>query len=397
MSYLVPRLLAATCIAITMPLFSSAAEQKPLRVLADEQFEFARQQYTALLAEMEGNSTQQPRTVEKGRLKAVPPRDWTSGFFPGALWLVYEHTKDARIKAAAENFTARQESIKNFTDHHDVGFMLYCSYGEGNRLHPSQAYRDVLVQGARSLSKRYSAKVGLIKSWNSSADWKYPVIIDNMMNLELLMYAYEQTKEESFREIAVSHANKTLANHFRPDGSSFHLLDYNPESGEVVKRQTVQGYADASAWARGQAWGFYGFTKMHALTKDPAYLEQARKIAAFIMSHPRLPADGIPYWDFDAKNIPDAVRDASAGAIMCSAFYQLADLTTGEESAKYRAMGERQLRSLCTASFRAGLNENGNFLLMHCVGHMGRNVEVDVPLIYADYYFLEALRLATKQ
>ncbi len=396
MSYLAPRILATACLLLAAPLLGSSAEEKPLRTLADEQFEFARQQYAGLVARMDGDKTREPRTIENGKFTAVPPRDWTSGFFPGCLWLIFEHTKDVTLKTAAEEFTGRLESIKDFKEHHDVGFMLYCSYGQGFRLTRNPAYRDVLVQGARSLSTRFDPKVGLIKSWNSNRDWKYPVIIDNMMNLELLMFASEQTGETSFRDIATSHANKTLANHFRPDASSFHLVSYDPETGLPEKKQTVQGYANESAWARGQAWGFYGFTKMYALSKDPAYLAQATKIADFIMKHPRLPMDGIPYWDFDAPRIPDAVRDVSAGAIMCSAFLQLADLTTGEASARYRAMGERQLRTLCTAEFRAGLNENGNFLLMHAVGNMPKKSEVDVPLNYADYYFLEALRLVSR-
>jgi unsaturated chondroitin disaccharide hydrolase len=388
-------LTAGACLAQVAQ--AAGQQEKSLTQIADEQFAFAAQQYKGLLRQMEGDKTRQPRTIEKGRLKAVGPRDWVSGFFPGSLWLIYEHTGSAEYKAAAEDFTARQESIKDFTGHHDVGFMLYCSYGQGYRLTGKPEYKDVLVQGARSLSKRYSPTVGLIRSWDGGP-WKYPVIIDNMMNLELLIFAQRQTSEQSFGDIAFSHADKTLANHFRPDGSSFHLLDYDPATGAVTKKQTVQGHADGSAWARGQAWGLYGFTRMAALTKKPEYLDQAQKIADFIVAHPRLPADGVPYWDYDVPNIPDAIRDASAGAITCSALFELAELTGGERGARYKALAEKQLRTLSTAAFRAGLDENGNFLLMHSVGHMSAKVEIDVPLVYADYYYLEALsRYATKK
>lgn len=368
----------------------ASADEKPLPVLAREQFTFAAQQYAGLLERLKDQKVEQPKTLENGRFRTVPARDWTSGFFPGSLWLIYEQTQDPVIRAAAENFTARLEPLRKFTGHHDIGFMINCSYGHGYRLTGNPAYREMMIQGARNLSTRFNAKTGVIRSWDFGK-WRYPVIVDNMMNLELLLWAHEQTKEASFRDIALSHANKTLENHFRPDGSSVHLVEYDQETGAVLKRQTVQGYADESSWARGQGWGLYGFTTMAAMTKDPAYLAQAEKIADFVTRHPRLPADGIPYWDFDAPRIPDALRDASAGAIICSALLQLSELVPAEAGARYRAVAERQLRTLCTAAFRAGLGENGHFLLMHSVGHIPEKREIDVPLNYADYYFLEAL------
>jgi unsaturated chondroitin disaccharide hydrolase len=390
-----PRLLP---LLLGLSLFAPCARaaEKPLAALVDEQFAFAARQYAGLIDRMAAEGPdRQPRTHLNGKLRATNIEDWTSGFFPGSLWLIYEHTKDARIKDAAEKYTARQEPIKNFTKHHDVGFMLFDSYGQGQRIEPRAAYRDVLIQGARSLATRYSPATGVIRSWDSPP-WKFPVIIDNMMNLELLWYAADQAGDESLRAIAISHANKTLANHFRADGSSFHLVDYDPATGAVIKRQTVQGYADDSAWARGQAWALYGFTSMHRLAKDPAYLAQACKIADLIATHPNLPADGIPYWDYNAPRIPDALRDVAAGAITCSALFELATLTGGERAARYRALAERQLRTLSTAAFRAGEGENGHFLLMHGVGHLPVKSEVDVPLVYADYYFLEALGRAVR-
>ncbi|WP_438481770.1 glycoside hydrolase family 88 protein [Oleiharenicola lentus] len=373
--------------------FLSAAE-KPLATLVDEQFAFAAKQYTGLIARMSDDPALQPRNFVNGKVTMSNLEWWTSGFFPGALWLVFEHTRDPQMKVAAEKFTARMEPIKNFYGHHDVGFMMYCSYGQGQRLAPNAAYRDILIQSARSLSKRYLPGAGVIKSWDDQAKWPNPVIIDNMMNLELLWYAADQTGEKTFREIAFRHADQTLAHHFRADHSSFHVVDYDPATGRALRKETHQGFADSSAWARGQAWGLYGFTDMYYLSKEPRYLEQACKIADFIANHPRLPADGIPYWDFDATNIPDALRDASAGAIISSALFRLSSLVTGERAQRYRALAEKQLRALSSHAYRAGLDENGNFLLMHSVGNMPIKSEIDVPIVYADYYFLEALARA---
>jgi uncharacterized protein YyaL (SSP411 family) len=361
-----------------------------MATLAQEQFAFAAKQYAGMLKRMEGDETRQPRTFEKGEFKAVKPEDWTTGFFPGSLWLIYEQTGETEMMKAAENFTKRLESIQHFTRHHDVGFMLGCSYGEGLRITGNPAYRDVLVQGARSLATRYKTPPGLIKSWENK-EWKYPVIVDNMMNLELLWFAAQQSGESRLKDIAISHSDKTHENHFRPDSSSFHLLDYDPATGDVIKRQTVQGLADDSAWGRGQAWGLSGFVTMARLSGEKRYLERARSIANFILNHPNLPADGVPYWDFNDPKIPNTLRDASAGAIMAMAFQDLAELVPADEAARYRAMAEKQVRTLASPAFRASLNENGNFILMHSVGHRPRNSEVDVPINYADYYFLKAL------
>ena len=364
--------------------------EQPLAELAREQFTFAAQQYAGLLKQMAGNATQQPRTLVDGKLKAVGPRDWTSGFFPGSLWLIYEQTKDPAHLAAAKDFTARLESIQHFTGHHDVGFMLGCSYGEGWRLTQDPAYKAVLIQGARSLSTRYSPTVGLIRSWDGNR-WQYPVIIDNMMNLGLLWFAHVETHEPAFRDIVTSHADKTLAHHFRPDGSSFHLVDYNSATGAVIKRQTVQGFADTSAWSRGQAWALAGYATVARLAKNSAYLAQAKKIADFIRHHPRLPADGIPYWDFDADNLPNAPRDAAAGAVIAMGLWDLAHQLGATEGAPYRALAEKQIRSLASPAYRAAAGENGHFLLKHSVGHFSADTEIDVPLNYTDYYFLKTL------
>lgn len=362
-----------------------------MRELAREQFAFAARQYAGLLRQIEGNETDLPRTFEQGRVKLVGPEDWTSGFFPGALWLIYEQIHDPAFRAAAENFTRRLEAIQHFSGHHDVGFMLGCSYGEGWRVTGDPAYRAVLVQGARSLATRFQPEVGLIRSWDGRGS--YPVIIDNMMNLGLLWFAGAETGEGRFREIVLSHAAKTRANHFRADGSTFHLVDYDAANGAVRERKTVQGFADGSAWARGQAWAIAGFAATARFSRDRSWLEQARKTADFVLNHPRLPADGVPYWDFDAPEIPNEPRDAAAGAVMAVGLLDLAQQLGEKEGARFRVLAEKQLRSLASPAYRASLDQNGNFLLRHSVGNRPKASEVDVPLNYADYYFLKALAI----
>lgn len=352
-------------------------------------FAFAVQQYERMLASVT-DPKRLPRTVEQGAVKLVNPSDWTSGFFPGSLWLIYEFNREPQWLVTASNWTARVESAKDHRSDHDVGFMVGCSFGNGWRLTTNADYREVMIHAARTLSLRYKPEVGLIRSWDFGK-WKYPVIVDNLMNLELLSFAARESGEARLRDIAISHADHTLRNHYRADFSSYHVVDYDPATGAVRGKQTAQGAADDSAWARGQAWGLYGFTMMYRETRKPEYLAQATNIANFILNHPRLPADKIPYWDFDAPGIPDAPRDASAAAITASALIELSTLAGGGAGGKYLALARQQLLSLSSPAYRAPLGGNGCFLLMHSVGHKPANSEVDVPLNYADYYFLEAL------
>ncbi len=379
-------------VSCTTPETKSAAKPPPpdeLSARIPAVFEFAVAQYEWLLPQIQ-NDSRLPRSFENNRRRMVGPKDWTSGFFPGALWYLYEYTNDPKWKVAAHDYTTRLEPIKDFRDHHDVGFMLGCSYGNGYRLTGDPAYRAVLIQGARSLATRFKPEVGAIRSWDFGR-WKYPVIVDNMMNLELLTWAARESGETQLHEIARQHADKTRQHHFRPDGSSYHLVDYDPATGTVLKKQTVQGFADNSAWARGQAWGLYGFTMMYRETRQPEYLAQAGSIARFILNHPRLPADKIPYWDFDAPNIPDAPRDTSAAAIMAAALLELEGFVSPAFGRQCRELARQQLLSLSAPPYLGTVGANGGFLLNHAVGHIPEKHEIDVPIIYADYYFLEAL------
>jgi rhamnogalacturonyl hydrolase YesR len=369
-----------------------ALAAEPIADVIARDFQVAATQYRSLLAKVQGKPGF-PRTVEGGALVTVGPKDWTAGFFPGSLWYLFEATGDQSWKTAAIRSTLDTAPAKFDKTQHDLGFMLGSGYGNGYRLTGDPAYRDALLAGATTLITRYNPKVGAIQSWDvrPGGAWVFPVIVDNMMNLELLMWAAKAANEPRYREIAIAHADTTLRNHFRPDASSYHLVDYDPQTGAVRMKVTVQGFADGSSWARGQAWGLYGYTMMYRETSKPEYLAQARRIADFFMNHPRLPADAVPYWDFDDSAIPNAPRDASAAAITSSALLELAGFVDAASGARYRAFAERQLRSLSSSDYLAAPGENGGFLLKHATGHKPAGKEIDVPLNYADYYFLEAL------
>lgn len=335
-----------------------------------------------------------PSTYAGGEIRYVPVDDWVSGFFAGTLWYMYRLTGDDRWAGSARRHTDILDSVQYLTWHHDVGFMINCSYGNALRFAPTAADSAVMVTAARSLATRYNPRTGVILSWNvdrgwqAERGWRYPVIIDNMMNLELLFKAADMSGDRSLYDIAVHHADRTLEEHFRPDGSCYHVVDYDPETGDVRRRCTAQGYADESSWARGQAWAIYGYTLCYRYTGDERYLRHAEKVCRFVMEHPNLPEDGIPYWDFDAPDIPEACRDASSAAVIASALYEL---YTYDNDPAMKGFADRIVASLSTPAYRAAVGENGGFLLMHSVGSIPHGSSIDVPLNYADYYLLEAL------
>jgi hypothetical protein len=377
---------------IPVLFITGCVKEEPLQKLIDESLRFSARQYSLMYDVMKDKSGLLPRTIDaSGDLVTSNSGWWTSGFFPGSLWYLYEFSGDEKLAEAAKNITYRVEKEKSNKGTHDLGFMLYCSFGNGLRLTSDTLYKNILLEGAKSLITRYRPVVGCIQSWDSRMGWQCPVIIDNMMNLEFLMWAFKTTGDSSYYNICVSHADTTINNHFRADFSSFHVVSYDTITGRVEKKQTHQGAADASAWARGQSWGLYGYTVMYRETGLERYLNQARKIADFLISHPNMPEDMIPYWDFNAPGIPDALRDASAAAIMASALIELSSFVENPDREKYLLTAEKQLRSLSSPEYMAAEGENGNFILKHSVGSIPGNSEVDVPLTYADYYFIEAL------
>ena len=320
--------------------------------------------------------------------------DWRSGFFPGSVWYLYELTGDSTLLPLATKYTEAIEEAKNLTWHHDIGFIVNCSFGNGLRLAGTPSYKDVMVQAAKSLSTRFRPAAGIIQSWDvergwqSERGWECPVIIDNMMNLELLFEATRLSGDSTFYKIAVSHADNTMKNHFRADNSCYHVVDYSLKDGSVRSRQTAQGYAHESAWARGQAWAIYGYTTCYRYTHDKRYLDQAEKTLNFYLNDANLPKDLIPYWDFDAPKIPNEPRDVSAAACIASALYEMDGYCQGKN---YKELADTIVKNLSGPDYKAKVGENGNFILMHSVGSIPHGAEIDVPLNYADYYYEEAL------
>ncbi|MCH7397244.1 glycoside hydrolase family 88 protein [Belliella sp. DSM 107340] len=377
----------------------------------DQSFQAAKPLYSNLLKTTSGNFTDYPHAINPdGTIKYLQIDEWTGGFWPGILWYMYEYTEDDQWKQAALEWTHSLEPNQFNTSHHDIGFMMFCSYGNALRFEKKYEYDQILIESAKSLVKRYSPVVGSIQSWNkrkSKGDintWEYPVIMDNMMNLELLFYATEITGDSSFYEVAIQHATQTMKNHIRDDFSTYHVVNYDPKNGDVLHQQTLQGFSDNSTWARGQAWGIYGFTTMYRATQDNQFLETAVGLADFFLEHPKLPEDMIPIWDFnvgedgyhpdwdfDPTKFEEQPRDASAAAITASALLELSTYVDDEQKKKYFDAAEKMLKSLSSEAYLNSGDANPYFLLKHSTGNLPSGNEVDVPLIYADYYFLEAL------
>ena len=319
----------------------------------------------------------------------VPSKNWTSGFYAGNLWQIYEITGKPEYKALAKKWTAFIEKEKFNNRTHDMGFKVFNSFGQGLKHEDNQEYKDIIIKSAQTLSTRFNNTVGSIRSWDFNKErWDFPVIIDNMMNLELLFDATRISKDSSFHNLAIQHANTTLKNHFRPNNSTWHVLDYNPDNGTVRMRVTHQGINDDSSWARGQGWAIYGFTMAYRYTKDEKYLNQAKATASFFLNHKNLPEDGIPYWDFDAPNIPNEPRDVSAGAIVASALIELYGYTKDETYLDY---SKKFLKNVQTTNYILPTNLDVPFILDHSSGDWSKRSEMDEPIVYGDYYFLEAL------
>lgn len=368
------------------------ASKEKMTQLINENFALADTQYRYMMTLTPQNKMPQTYIEKENKFVAHDIQWWCTGFYPGTLWYIYEQTGSDVIKKEAERALQVIGPNQTFTGNHDLGFMMYCSFGNAYRLTKEEKYKDIIFRSSESLATRYRPSIKSIQSWDSNARFTCPVIIDNMMNLEMLCWTTQQGGDKKYWDIAVNHANTTLKNHYRSDYSSYHVLDYNLQTGRIRRKATWQGAADCSPWARGQAWGFYGYVMMYRFTKNKIYLNQARNIAKFILNHPNLPADKIPYWDFNAPLIPSAKRDASAGALIASALLELGRYTNGPEKNKYISDAETILQSLSSNTYRANPGENGGFILKHSTGALPQNSEIDVPLIYADYYFLEALK-----
>lgn len=386
---ILPVFLLVLCVTVTSAQNRFKADPQLLKTI-DQNMADAAKQYHYMMTLVPADSLPKTFHPTSNKSEFSDSGWWCSGFYSGTLFYIYQFDHDKSLLVEANKRLALLNKEQYNTGTHDLGFMMYCSYGNANRLEPSEAYKQVLINSAKSLSTRFNPVVGCIKSWNRGKD-DFTVIIDNMMNLELLFWATQTTGDSSFYKIAVTHANTTMKNHFRPDYSSYHVLNYDPQTGAVKERKTAQGYSNESAWARGQSWGLYGYTMCYRETHDKKYLDQAEHIASFILNNPNLPADKVPYWDFNAPDIPNALRDASAASVMASALLELAKYADGAKAQLYYHTAEQILRSLSSVKYKATNGTNGGYLLMHSVGNKPGGTEIDTPLTYADYYFVEAM------
>jgi unsaturated chondroitin disaccharide hydrolase len=335
-----------------------------------------------------------PRNIGTGytdwQCAPICAEEWCSGFWPGILWYDYENTKDSTILQEAE---ATTRAIKKIVDapvyDHDLGFIVNCSYGNAYRLTGKNEYRQIILNAADSLATLFNPKAGTICSWPRNVEMLggHNTIMDNMMNLELLFWAAKNGGNSYLYDIAVSHADKTMQNQFRPDYSCYHVGVYNQDTGEFIKGCNHQGYSDDSMWARGQSWAIYGFTMVYRETHEQRFLDFAQKTADVYLK--RLPDDMIPYWDFDDPMIPNAPKDASAACVVASALLELSQYVSSEQSARYLDAAERMLKSLSSTEYQSG--ETNHAFLLHSVGNHPAGSEIDYSIVYADYYYIEAL------
>ena len=380
--------------------FCTCVHQPSGTLDVNKALDYCAEQTQRTLAELKTDSgidyTMMPRNImtdeHHWNCRKATKEEWCAGFWPGVLWYDYEYTQDKHILEEAEKFTASLEFLSRIPAYdHDLGFLVFCSYGNGYRLTKNPAYKQVILDTADSLATLFNPVVGTMLSWPREVEprnWPHNTIMDNMINLEMLFWAAKNGGNPYLYDIAVSHADKTMKCQFRPDYISYHVAVYDTITGNLIKGVTHQGYADSTMWARGQAWALYGYTMCYRYTHDAKYLEQAEKVYNFIFNNKNLPEDLVPYWDFDAPNIPNEPRDASAAACTASALYEL---STYLPDKGYKETADRIMESLASPSYRAKVGTNGNFILMHSVGSIPHGAEIDVPLNYADYYFLEGL------
>ncbi len=374
-------------ILLTLLVLSACSVNKEIRKDFTELTIELSDQMKVLVQEIPEDKVPRSYPDDNGGYWMVGSNDWTCGFPAGSFWYLYEFTGDEFWKNTATENTVKLDGVQYLKNTHDLGFMVFCSYGNAYRITGNEEYKNVVLEASETLIKRFNPNTGVIRSWDFG-NWQYPVIVDNMMNLEMLFWASKETGNMKYRDIAVSHADVTLENHYRDDWSSVHVMDYDTITGEILAKQTHQGLNDESAWARGQAWGFYGFTMCYRETGDEKYLEAAENIGDFLLAN--LPEDNVFYWDFNDPAIPNAPRDASAAAITASALFELSTLSDRGDT--WLQAANEMMESLTSEEYRATGGANGGFILKHSVGNLPGSSEVDVAINYADYYYLEALK-----
>ena len=379
--------------------FCTCAHQPSGTLDVNKALDYCAKQTQRTLTELKTDSgidyTMMPRNImadeQHWNCRKATKEEWCAGFWSGVLWYDYEYTKDKQVLEEAENFTHSLKFLSHIPAYdHDLGFLVFCSYGNGYRLTKNPAYKQVILDTADTLATLFNPIVGTILSWPREVEprnWPHNTIMDNMINLEILFWAAKNGGNPYLYDIAVSHADKTMKSQFRPDYTSYHVAVYDTITGNLIKGVTHQGYADSTMWARGQAWAIYGYTVVYRETKDPKYLDFVQKVTDVYLD--RLPEDKVPYWDFDDPSIPDAPRDASAGAVVASALLELSTYLPNGTGKRYKDAAIEMLTSLSSDSYQSG--ESKPSFLLHSVGHWPNHSEIDASIIYADYYYIEAL------
>ena len=379
--------------------FCTCAHQPSGTLDVNKALDYCAKQTQRTLTELKTDSgidyTMMPRNImadeQHWNCRKATKEEWCAGFWPGVLWYDYEYTKDKQVLEEAENFTHSLKFLSHIPAYdHDLGFLVFCSYGNGYRLTKNPAYKQVILDTADTLATLFNPIVGTILSWPREVEprnWPHNTIMDNMINLEMLFWAAKNGGNPYLYDIAVSHADKTMKSQFRPDYTSYHVAVYDTITGNLIKGVTHQGYADSTMWARGQAWAIYGYTVVYRETKDPKYLDFVQKVTDVYLD--RLPEDKVPYWDFDDPSIPNAPRDASAGAVVASALLELSTYLPNGTGKRYKDASIEMLTSLSSDSYQSG--ESKPSFLLHSVGHWPNHSEIDASIIYADYYYIEAL------
>ncbi len=395
-------ILSACGIALTAGLSSCFQTATAESIDVDGALGYCHSKVVRSLDELSRDSidyTMMPRNIAAGdsvwHCRKATPDEWCSGFWPGVLWYDYEMTGDEKIREKAEKYTESLEylSQRPIFDH-DLGFLIFCSYGNGYRLTQNPKYKQVILASADSLATLYNPEVGTLLSWPRNVEMLggHNTIMDNMINLEMLFWAARNGGSQRLYDIAVKHAETTMTHQFRPDGTCYHVAVYDPKNGNFLRCMTHQGYADNSTWARGQAWAIYGYTMVYRETQDKKFLDFACKVTDVYLN--RLPEDYVPYWDFDDPAIPNAPRDASAACVVASALLELQKYCPEEKGKEYKDKAVKMLASLSGDSYRS--REHRSSFLDHSTGHHPAGSEIDASIIYADYYYIEALQRLVK-
>lgn len=378
-------------------LAACSTSQEELNV--DRELDYCNRQVQRTLKELRGQENQvdytmMPRNILDGQqvwnCRKVTKEEWCGGFWPGVLWYDYESTGDEKIKEEADKFTSSLKFLSEIPAYdHDLGFLVFCGYGNGYRLTRNPEYKQIILDTADSLATLFNPRVGTILSWPRNVEMfgGHNTIMDNLMNLEMLFWAAKNGGNPYLSDMAIAHADKTMKYQFRPDYTSYHVAVYDTLTGDFIRGCTHQGYADSTMWARGQAWGIYGYTVMYRETKDLRYLDFVQKVTDVYLKN--LPEDYVPYWDFNDPSIPESPRDASAAAVVASALLELSTYLPVEKGMVYKEAAVKMLKSLCSDRYKSGKSKPS--FLLHSTGHWPAKSEIDASIIYADYYYIEAL------